>query len=872
MSLFKKPNRKFRQREIRNDSEDETETTEASESKGKISGNDSKISFSTENPRPGTISASSYAENKVDTAPKGTKLLSFHDDEEEEAEVFKLKKSTYSRRLAKQREKERRKKEEIIIESLPVKDEVQEIKIVHNTDKRTENKPKETWDVLAGNDAEDMEVESDEENEKVNPFKNVLQSGIIPDAATIYAMKKHRQMAREMGDFIPVEDNEKDDESKSRLIRDDDNDRSDDDDDEPSRINFTINTGAVERQKMRETFLSLQEGSSNDLETEEAAELERWEREQIKKGVGVSQVGPLENSKSSEGQLYTYPQVSVNISSYIGDANQLIQSSVPSQQFPVELLKAKEINLTTKDIKARLEERLNALKTMHKAHEQELENCSKEMIEAAELVKKLSEEAPVRERNFSLYQRLSGYVRDLVECMDMKSAHIDLLEGRMVDLYKVRAQKLASRRQLDVRDQSDEFSTLSSELLKGINVEYLSEKNNCTDEAKLRRAAEREGRRMRRRKKRERQSISGSIKHQDGMSSDDEESDIDIIQFKAARENILNDAGSIFEDVVEEFGTLEGVMLNFEHWKATQLTSYSEAYVPLCLPKIFGVFVKLALLDWNPLEESREFEKSSWYQQIVQYGYDYPAEENTDDPDLNLLPGIMERIVLPKITSYVQKVWNPLSTSETTKLVNLVKNMHETYPTINGKSKQLLNLLQAVTIRINKSLADDIFIPLYPKELLENRSLGATDFFQRQFWSAVKLFQNILSWDGLISGQPLQQMALGSLLNRYLMMGLNTSSMMKDTLDKCKTIVNGLPKSWLKNIKGGSTLPLLKQFSIYLVKYADTYSSMSSKRGLPLEETKDGIKDIVQLLVTIEALDDAVSLAKKYSVSAFKSS
>ncbi|GFS67855.1 PAX3- and PAX7-binding protein 1 [Nephila pilipes] len=867
MSLFKKPNRKFRQRESRNDSDDES--VETSDSKGKTIGNDSRIFFSTENTRSTNTSVVSQKEEKPDASvTKTTTLLSFHDDEEE-TEVFKLKKSSYSRRLAKQREKERKKKEETVNTAQPaVKSDIEDIKIINNIEKRSDNKPKESWDVLAGNDAEDMEVESDEENEKVNSFKNVLQSGVIPDAATIYAMKKQRQMAREMGDFIPLEDPEKDDENKSRLIRDDDNDRSDDDDDEPSRINFTVNTGAVERQKIRETFLSLQEVSTNDLETEEAAELERWEREQIKKGVGVSQVAPLENSQAAEAQLYSYPQVNVDITPYIGDSNQRIHSS---NQFPAELLKTKETNMTTKDIKARLEERLTALKTLFKTHEQELQNCSKEIIEASDLIKKLADETPQRERNFSLYQRMSGYIKDLVECMDVKSAHIDLLEGRMVDLYKGKAQKLMTRRQLDVRDQSDEFSALSNELSKGINIEFLCEKNICTDEIKLRRAAEREGRRMRRRKKRERLSISNSIKHQDGMSSDDEEPDIDIIQFKAARENVLNEAGSIFEDVVEDFGTLEGVMINFENWKSMQTTSYCEAYVPLCLPKIFGVFVKLALLDWNPLEEGRDFEKSSWYQQLVQYGCDYP-EDVKEDPDLNLLPGIIERIILPKITTYVQKVWNPLSTSETTKLINLIQHLHETYPTIHGNSKQLQNLLQAVSTRIHKSLDDDVFIPLYPKELLENRALGASDFFQRQFWCAVKLFQNIVSWDGLISEQPLQQMSLSSLLNRYLLMGLHASTMMKDTLDKCKTIVASFPKSWLKNIKGGSTLPLLKQFSLYLMKFADTYHSLALKRGMATEETKDVIKDVVQLLVTIESFDDAVSLAKKYSVSAFKNS
>lgn len=46
-----------------------------------------------------------------------------------------------------------------------------------------------------------------------------IVGGVIPDAATIYAMKKHRQMAREMGDFIPIEEPEKEDDEKSRLIR-----------------------------------------------------------------------------------------------------------------------------------------------------------------------------------------------------------------------------------------------------------------------------------------------------------------------------------------------------------------------------------------------------------------------------------------------------------------------------------------------------------------------------------------------------------------------------------------------------------------------------------------------------------------------------
>ena len=38
---------------------------------------------------------------------------------------------------------------------------------------------------------------------------------------------------------------------------------------------------------------------------------------------------------------------------------------------------------------------------------------------------------------------------------------------------------------------------------------------------------------------------------------------------------------------------------------------------------------------------------------------------------------------------FIQNVWDPLSLKQTTKLINLLKDLHETYPSVNSKSKQL---------------------------------------------------------------------------------------------------------------------------------------------------------------------------------------
>jgi len=48
-------------------------------------------------------------------------------------------------------------------------------------------------------------------------------------------------------------------------------------------------------------------------------------------------------------------------------------------------------------------------------------------------------------------------------------------------------------------------------------------------------------------------------------------------------------------------------------------------------------------------------------------------------------------------------------------------------------------------------------------------------FYQRQFWSCVKLLGNITLWSGLLAPDTLQEMVLDGLLNRYLVMSLQNS-------------------------------------------------------------------------------------------------
>lgn len=102
-------------------------------------------------------------------------------------------------------------------------------------------------------------------------------------------------------------------------------------------------------------------------------------------------------------------------------------------------------------------------------------------------------QAPQAADRFRFYQELRGYVTDLVECLDEKIKVIMELEQKALNLMAYKAQYLMERRRQDVRDQAEEITCLGKGVMN----------RGPEHEAKVRRAAEREGRRLRRRRTRE---------------------------------------------------------------------------------------------------------------------------------------------------------------------------------------------------------------------------------------------------------------------------------------------------------------------------------------------------------------------------------
>lgn len=124
---------------------------------------------------------------------------------------------------------------------------------------------------------------------------------------------------------------------------------------------------------------------------------------------------------------------------------------------------------------------------------------------------------------------------------------------------------------------------------------------------------------------------------------------------------IKNDAAMIFDEVVDEYCELPQILMRFDEWKKKDLNAYREAYVHLCLPKVVSIFVRAQMILWSPFEfeNYEDVDKMKWFHPLMMYGRSTEETEETlrKDPDVFAIPTVIEKIVLPKLSSKLTRLY-----------------------------------------------------------------------------------------------------------------------------------------------------------------------------------------------------------------------
>uniref|UniRef100_A0A8C7UZN0 GCF C-terminal domain-containing protein n=1 Tax=Oncorhynchus mykiss TaxID=8022 RepID=A0A8C7UZN0_ONCMY len=621
---------------------------------------------------------------------------------------------------------------------------------------------------------------------------------VIPDARRIQAARRQRQAARAQKDYISLG---RDGESSPRTPDQDLEERTDedyDDDDEPDdherRIEFAPRSKTI-RERIAEKMGGSGASESDDQESEDN---NLWEEQQIGKGVKRH---PGEQSPSgSEG--------SGSVRS--GSSRRKQRVNIP-ECLPL-------ISLSV--VKKRITGKLCDLREVHRAHEADLRRMEVDMDSSRTSLENL--ESGSSDRQLQFYRDTNTYIQNLVECLREKVVEINSVEVDMHTLLSDQAEVLLSRRREAIRQKSSCLQQLSCECL-------------CFE--------------------------SGEPGEEDygSLTADSEPSPEEEAELQRAREEILSRSQDVFCDVQEDFWEVKKVLSRFNEWRVAFSESYHSAYISLCLPKLLNPLIRHQLLGWNPLQAAGEdFEALPWFSAVETFCHGLGYQE-ADHTDRKTLPAIIEKTLLPKIQGFVELVWDPLSSRQSLCLSELCHRLQDDYSLFEGEqSKPVKAFVEAVSGRLRSSVDDDIFIPLYPKKFLDDKSSPQRRFRDQQFWTAVKLLGNIGQWDGLISEHVLKELMLDKLLNRYLMMTLLNETHSHDSVHTCKKVAVCFPKSWFKDLS--SCPSQLKSFSDHLLQTA--HSVCKQQPDHP--NTRAVVSDVLTVLGSIQAWDKVETISDKY--------
>lgn len=644
--------------------------------------------------------------------------------------------------------------------------------------------------------------------------KQNLAADVIPGAQCILEARRKRQLARAQGEYIAL-----DTASGNPRVRNDVNSDGELDDHE-QRILFAPKPKTL-KQRITEKLESKSIEGSEDSEDENERQ-DKWEEQQIRKAVRL----PQGHDTGDMSPRRRFPMKT--------------KCNPPVPRPPVNL----------EDVKRQLNARLTSFQEVHRSHQREYEKISHDVETSKNTVQKLEAGANAA-LQYKFYKTMKMYAENLVDCLNEKILRINELEAAIHLLLHEKAKFLLERRQEDLRNESDTLQRLGIAAKSEAPID---------DEKARHQLEECMSRRGTRKQARE---VLGKNNHHDGMSSDDELPPQKLADFQENKGTILKESKRLFGDVHEDFCEIRNILLKFQEWREKFPDSYYDAYISLCLPKLLDPLIRIQLITWNPLEqEIIDLDQMLWYQSIKEFNNSKMKAEAKEDAgadhsDDDILPKIIEKTIIPKVSDFVEHVWDPLSSSQTDSLVNNCKSI--LVDTEHNKAK--LGLLTLVVRRINRAINDDVYIPLYSKSLVEDSKSPHAVFQERQFWIAVNLLRNIFQWDGLVEEHTLRELGLDKLLNRYLILMLLNAPPGPHSLEKCSKIVSYLPEGWFKGLNSRSTIPQLANMSKHLLQFGHLMHK---------NDYRDETGEVVLLLAKIKALDAADVLLKEYDLDHLK--
>ncbi|KIY45206.1 hypothetical protein FISHEDRAFT_67141 [Fistulina hepatica ATCC 64428] len=647
------------------------------------------------------------------------------DDEVEASEVFQVKKSNLSRKLALERKPS--------IPDLPSPQTgpkydrayLEELKASTPSARAPQWHADETYD--ADVSMMDADISMDFDTSFAAP------ETIIPSVSSVLAAKERRERMRKTSgvvtdeDFISLslvhhDDGPSGPHPESRLMREEDELGEGEDE-------YAEYTSAQERialgKKSRKTEASKRRDVMREM-IEDAEELDEesteWEQEILRRG-GLS--GTPDTAKSQTKLIYKPTPSACLCTNFLNEPHVLV--SVPLAT-PLPTLGA---------AMARLTAQLSQLTTSHASNTNLMSSLAKEREEIdkrEQEMRDLVERAETKRAWFSDFQ---DWVESVAGFLDEKYPLLERLEDEHISLLKERREMIDKRRH---DDDDDDLTAFLGPLPLPPDAETVDDMGRDVS-AKL--AAERITRRTARAARHSQQQ---STNTEEGYDTDAALPPHDAADYQEAISSLRRRRKDVLADVkAEEFR--DPGKGRWKVWRERYSDSYVGAWGGLGVVSVWEFWARLELVGWDCIEDRRSLDTFKWYQGLFEYSR--PGGVNAPDlgPDGDLVSSMVSTAIAPRICKLLEG--GALDVYSSVHMRRVVDVVEEVEANVDAGNQKLLALQKCVVSAFERGVVDIEAhlaryearlhaVPVFDPEAIP----GRRRFMARR----VKLVKNILMW------------------------------------------------------------------------------------------------------------------------------
>ncbi|KAJ9525179.1 hypothetical protein QJQ45_020697, partial [Haematococcus lacustris] len=196
----------------------------------------------------------------------------------------------------------------------------------------------------------------------------------------------------------------------------------------------------------------------------------------------------------------------------------------------------------------------------------------------------------------------------------------------------------------------------------------------------------------------------------------------------------------------------------------------------------------------------RGFDKQAWYEALFDFGMgaDPSSAAAADDPDGELVPQLVRKLVLPVAAHLLAKCWDPVDMRQSAAAAAVVGDLCVYVP---AEEERMADVLRCVVSSLEEAVGRCSLEPWPPLAVSASPLAAAVQF--RRFRRALRVLRCIGSFEGLLARPQLAKLALGQLVHSQLMPYLRAAAaaLLQEpgtAVGRLEAVTLALPAAWFQ--------------------------------------------------------------------------